>query len=228
MNVPRHLLAFGLGAALVALVAWGLYAARDRELGAQHEVLRQRVETAEQSLGRSTVYRDYLAEGKRALSGQAKFVAANVARPYTIARGVETRILGVPSKGAIVVNYTVEYAFGYDLAPTAFDLVDSPAGIEIRIGRPQLVARPAVGKLGYTVLASGLWSDEKLAALRLYEEASTFAQSEGVRLQDDPAIVAMCERQLVAFLRDFLARQPRVTQVPAITVTYRTARRGTG
>jgi hypothetical protein len=228
MIVQRNVLAFAAGAALVGLVAWAAFHAYDGRARAEREVLRERVETAEQSLGRSTVYRDYIAEGKRALSGQAKFVAATVARPYTIARGVETRILGVPSKGAIVVSYTVEYAFGYDLGPAAFDIVDTPAGIEIRVARPQLVAQPAVGKLGYTVLASGLWSDEKLAALRLYEEASTFAQAEGVRLQDDPAIVAMCERQLVAFLRDFLARQPRVTQVPAITVTYRAARHGTG
>jgi hypothetical protein len=226
--MQRPVTAFVLGAALVALVALGVFHEYDVRARAEREVLHERVETAEQTLARSTVYRDYIAEGKRALSGEAKFLAANVTRPYTIARGVETRILGVPSKGAIVVNYSVDYAFGYDLAPGAFDIVDGPGGIEIRLGRPKLLARPAVGRPSNTVLASGLWSDEKLAALRLYEEASSFAQAEGVRLQDDPAIVAMCERQLVAFLRDFLARQPGVERVPAITVTYRGPRRGSG
>jgi len=37
----------------------------------------------------------------------------------------------------------------------------------------------------------------------------------------DKGIVALCEKSLVAFLRDFLSRQPGVKHVPAITVHYR-------
>ena len=40
-------------------------------------------------------------------------------------------------------------------------------------------------------------------------------------MAQDEAIVALCEKSLVAFVRDFLGKQPRVKHVPAITVRYR-------
>jgi len=40
-------------------------------------------------------------------------------------------------------------------------------------------------------------------------------------MQSDAEIVAMCERTLTAFLHDFLAKQPGVERVPAITVSYK-------
>ena len=40
-------------------------------------------------------------------------------------------------------------------------------------------------------------------------------------MAQDEAIVALCEKSLVAFLRDFQSKQPGVKHVPAITVRYR-------
>jgi hypothetical protein len=219
--VRRGVLAFCLGCGLAIIVAYGVTRYRDAANAVAVAELQNRVERTEATFLASTRYRDYLAAGKRELQGQAKLVTASVSRPYTIARGVETRVLGVPSKGAIVVTYTVDFAYGYDFASEAYEIVDTPAGIEIRIDPPKLVAKPAVGKLHYEVLASGWWSDEKLAALKVYEEAAALAQREGVRMQDDPEIRTLCESRLIAFLRDFLGRQPGVSKVPAIIVTYR-------
>ena len=75
--------------------------------------------------------------------------------------------------------------------------------------------------LHHQVLASGWFTDERAAALKLYEESSNVARAEGARLQGDAEIVALCERTLTAFLHDFLAKQPGVERVPAITVSYR-------
>jgi hypothetical protein len=222
----RGVIAFCLGCAVAAVVAYGVARYRDAAGAVAATELQNRAERVEATLLGSTRYRDYIAGGKRALQAQAKLVTASVSRPYTIARGVETRVLGVPSKGAIVVTYTVDFAFGYDLAGDAYDIVDTPGGIEIRVGPPRPVAPPAVGKLHYEVLASGWWSDEKLAALKVYEEAAAMAQREAARLQDDPEVRALCERQLVAFVHDFLAKQPGVARVPAIVVTNRAARSG--
>ena len=58
-------------------------------------------------------------------------------------------------------------------------------------------------------------------ATPLYEEASERARRQGVAMARDEAIVALCEKSLVGFLRDFLSKQPGVRHVPAITVTYR-------
>ena len=43
-------------------------------------------------------------------------------------------------------------------------------------------------------------------------------------MAQDEVIVALCEKSLVASLRDFLGKQPGVKHVPAITVAYRDAR----
>jgi hypothetical protein len=44
-----------------------------------------------------------------------------------------------------------------------------------------------------------------------------FERVAGVECEE---IVALCEKRLTAFLRDFLAKQPGVKHVPAITVSY--------
>jgi len=61
-------------------------------------------------------------------------------RRYTVNRGVERSLLGLKSQGALVVTYAAEFSFGYDLAPGSYDVVDAPAGIEIRVASPTVVA----------------------------------------------------------------------------------------
>jgi hypothetical protein len=78
-------------------------------------------------------YKDYLS---------AKFVGATVLRRYTVNRGVESSLLGLKSRGALVVTYAAEFSFGYDLAPRSYDVVDTPAGIEIRVASPTVGRRP--------------------------------------------------------------------------------------
>ena len=63
--------------------------------------------------------------------------------------------------------------------------------------------------------------DEKAGALKLYAEAAKSAQARGERLASEPAILALCEKQLTTFLRNFLLKQPNVKTVPHIAVVYR-------
>src|SRR6476619_8276668 len=88
---------------------------------------------------------------------------------------------------------------------------------------PTVVATPAVRDLHHQVLASGWCTDERAAALKLYEDSSNVARAEGARMQSDAEIVALCERTLTAFLHDFLAKQPGVERVPALTASYKHA-----
>ena len=78
-----------------------------------------------------------------------------------------------------------------------------------------------MSKLRHEVLSGGVLTDEDAAVRELYEEASERARKQGVAMARDDAVVALCEKSLVAFLRDFLAKQPGVKHVPAITVRYR-------
>ena len=40
-------------------------------------------------------------------------------------------------------------------------------------------------------------------------------------MASDPAVLALCEKQLTGFLRNFLQQQPGVKVVPQITLSYR-------
>src|SRR4051812_48915916 len=148
-------------------------------------------------------YKDYLSASKSVLGERTKFVGTTVVRRYTVNRGVERSVLGVKSRGALVVTYAAEFSFGYDLAPGSYDVVDTPAGVEIRVASPTVVAAPAVRDLHHQVLASGWFTDERAAVLNLYEDSSNVARAEGARMQSDAEIVALCERTLTAFLHDF-------------------------
>ncbi len=216
----RALLAFLSGCAVAAALAAWLLHDRMADMAEKIAELQQIVTTTDKSLVGYTKYKDYIAASKKSLSGQAKLLAANVTRYYRVDRHVERSLLGLKSSGEVVVTYAVDYSFGYELAPDSYDIADGPAGIEIRIAKPDLVAAPAVRDLHYEVRDKGWFTDEKVAALTLYEGASKAAQAEGAQMKSEPEIVALCEQRLAAFVRDFLARQPGVERVPAITISY--------
>ena len=88
---------------------------------------------------------------------------------------------------------SAEFSFGYDLAPGSYDVVDTPAGIEVRVAGPTVVAAPAVRDLHHQVLASGWFTDERADALKLYEDSSNVARAEGARMQSDAEIVALLQ-----------------------------------
>ena len=162
----------------------------------------------------------HLQEGKKQLTAQQKFLAATVRQPNAVTQVIDQSVLGFHSTGTVAIWYSVEYSFGYDLTADSYDL--TPTGRHpIIVGKPRLVATPAVTDLRYKVLSGGLLTDEKAGALKLYAEAAKSAQARGKRLASEPAILALCEKQLTTFLRNFLLKQPNVKTVPHIAVVYR-------
>lgn len=218
-NVKTALLAFALGCLIAGSSVYLALHPHTVDLAEKIAEL-QRIVTTNESLLGYTKYKDYIAGGKRAIGEQAKLLTASVTRTYTVNRHVERSLFKVKSNGAVVVTYAVDYSFGYDLGPDSYDVVDTPAGLEIRIDRPALVSIPAVHDLHYEVMEKGWLTDEKAAALGLYEGASSVAAAEGRKMASDAEIMALCEKKLIGLLRDFLAKQPGVEHVPAITVSY--------
>jgi hypothetical protein len=219
MNIAllRWLVAAGVVAAGVTYLAMRgeVMTARERA-----DALQNVVTEKEASLLGYTSYTRYLSEGKRRLTSESKLLAATVGRNNTVTQVIDTAVLGLHSTGTVAISYSVEYAYGYDLAAEHYDIRAVDSGIEIRIGRPRLVATPAVTNLEYRVLSGGLLTDEKAAALRMFAQASKLSQIRGRQLASEPAIVALCEKQLAQFLRDFLRKQPGVRIVPEIRIVY--------
>jgi hypothetical protein len=166
-----------------------------------------------------------LSASKEAMSGQIKLLTTTVTREESTTQTIERVILPrlsskLASTASIAIHYRAEYSFGYDLRPEAFDVRAAEKGIEVHINKPALVASPAVTELTHEIISQGLLTDEDAATLKLYEQAAAQAQKNGEIMSQDPAVIALCEKQLVAFLYDFLAKQSDVKVVPQIRVVY--------
>ena len=223
-SLRRALAAVLLLLALVAVAAWlaeRLLLAPRRAALQQVQELQSVLQSRSDHLLGYTAYTSYLTAGEKALAGQAKLLTATVLREEGQTQVLERRLVpGVVSTGTVAVWYRVEYAFGYDLAAPAFKVRASPGGIELQVHRPALVAAPAVTRLRYKVLSPGMFTDEKAATLAMYEQAAERARRQGEAMASDPAVLALCEKQLVGFLRNFLQQQPGVKVVPQISIVY--------
>ena len=223
-SLRRAIAAVLLVLALVAVAAWlaeRLLLAPRRAALQQVQELQSVLQSRSDHLLGYTAYTSYLTAGEKALAGQAKLLTATVLREEGQTQVLERRLVpGVVSTGTVAVWYRVEYAFGYDLAAPAFKVRASPGGIELQVHRPALVAAPAVTRLRYKVLSPGMFTDEKAATLAMYEQAAERARRQGEAMASDPAVLALCEKQLVGFLRNFLQQQPGVKVVPQISIVY--------
>lgn len=208
-------------AAIAAAVTFFIMNGQVRSANERANLLQETVTSTERSLLGQTTYVRYLQEGKKQLTAQQKFLAATVRQPYAVTQVIDQSVLGFHSTGTVAIWYSVEYSFGYELSADSYDVTSDREGIRITVGKPRLVATPAVSGLRYKVLSGGLLTDEKAAALKLYAEASKRAAERGKQLATEPAIMALCEKQLTTFLRAFLLKQPNVTTVPHIAVVYR-------
>ena len=209
-----------LAAAASAGLTWWVMGGRLQVAEQQAHTLQQAVtRTQEELLGYSR-YTSYLTLGKQALAEHTKLLTATVVRDEGVTEVIERFLLGFSSSGTVAVWYTAEYPFGYDLGPGQFDLRATADALEIRLKKPRMVASPAVRNLRYKVLSGGVLTDEKAAVIQLYAKAADESASKGRLLASDPAVIALCEKKLVEFLREFLRQQPGVRSVPHIRVVY--------
>jgi hypothetical protein len=189
-------------------------------LGKLFVVQEELSETKEDLLG-YTRFTYYMTESKAAISEQMKFLAAKVDREYVHVEHIQTSTLGIPSDATIILRYTVEYSFGFDLRPEHFAVTADKNGITITISRPELVASPAVNILSHEIPSTGIFIDEQAAVIALQRQLSSVAKRRAVAIKNDEAVIALCEKKLAEFLRGFLAKQPNVKAVPAIRFAYK-------
>ena len=183
--------------------------------------LQKVIEERDRTLLGYTEYRKFLTAGKKQLAGQTQLLTATVSGNEGFIKYLTTSWLGIKSNGAVKVSYKAEYNFGFDLRPGSYDVRAAGTGIEVIVGRPMLIGTPAVSNLKHAIVSGGLFTDEKLAIIELQQEAAVRVRQQGLDMAKQPAIAALCEKRLIEFLRDFLARQPGVQVVPQITVLYK-------
>jgi hypothetical protein len=190
--------------------------------------LLSRLHVVEQTLSQTksellgyTTFTQYLEVTKKAISGRTKFLAARVDREYVHVEHIRRTALGIKSDATIILKYAVEYSVGYDLSPESFSVAGDASGITVTLKRPELVASPAIGAVSHEVASKGLLIDEKEQVIALQQQLTIIAEKQGDAIKKEEAVIALCERKLGEFLRDFLSKQPNVRSVPTITFAYR-------
>ena len=189
--------------------------------------LMTRVKNAEQDLSQTkqdllgyTKYTDYIVTSKTALSEQMKFLAVKVDREYQIVEHIQEKKLLITSDATIVVRYAVEYSVGYDLQPDSFSISGSASDIVVTLKKPELVASPSVKIISNETASKGMLTDEKSATIALQQKLYDVAVRSGKAVKSEEPIIALCEKKLGEFLRDFISKQPGVKSVPAIKFKY--------
>ncbi len=218
--MPSYPAIFVLGCGIATGLTYSVMNGRLGDAYAMVSTLKQEVSRQESELLGYTQYTSYLTVGKQSLAEQMKLLAATVVREESVTQVIERSLLGLSSTGTVAIWYSVEYSFGFDLQADSYDVRPTASGIEVLVKKPVLVTTPAIANLRYRILSGGLFTDERDAVLRLYEEAAKNAKEQGEALASDATVVALCEKRLIAFLHDFLARQPGVKIVPQISMTY--------
>lgn len=192
----------------------------DKVLGLQVELA-----TAKKALVGYTKYPDYLGAAKQAAAEQMKALAVKVTRESIHLESPQEEPPGpksdakseTKSEATVIVKYAVDYTFGFEGKADSFELVGTPTGIELKIGKPKLMATSAVRPLSHGAASKAELTEEHMAVIRKLPSVS---QKQGTAIALDDATQALCEKKLLEFLHHFLAKQPGVKQVPSILVSY--------
>jgi hypothetical protein len=194
---------------------------RRSDLLSKLHVVEQTLSQTKSELLGYTTFTQYLEVTKKAMSGRTKFLAARVDREYVHVEHIRRSALGIKSDATIILKYAVEYSVGYDLSPESFGVAGDASGITVTLKRPELVSSPAIGAVSHEIASKGLLIDEKEHVIALQQQLTIIAEKQGDAIKKEEAVVALCERKLGEFLRDFLSKQPNVRSVPTITFAYR-------
>jgi len=215
--LPAILVAVLIGSA----ATYGIMQNQQRDLLGKLFVVQEELSETKENLLGYTRFTDYMTESKAAISEQMKFLAAKVDREYVHVQHIQTSTLGIHSDATIILRYNVEYSFGFDLRPDRFSISGDRSGITITLSKPELVASPAVNILSHEIPSTGVFIDEQAAVIALQQQLFAVAKRRAVTIKNDEAVIALCEKKLAEFLRDFLAKQPDVKVVPVIRFAYK-------
>lgn len=168
-----------------------------------------------------TQIEEYIKVGKQSLKEQTKFLAATITRAESFTREIKKERLGVKSTATVLVSYQAEYSFGYDFQNNAYDIQAGDKGLEIVLHqKPVLVTTPALKNKQHKILNTGWFVNEESEIIAIYEGMDNRLLAAGWQLAKDEAVIALCEKKLIAFWSDFLAKQPGVKVVPHIAIRY--------
>ncbi len=168
-----------------------------------------------------TKYADDLAATRTMLADNLRTVAARVAREFTHVEVIPQEALRLKTPVTVAVRYTVEGTFGMDLKLESCEVLQTDAGMEVRVKKPTLMGFPTAKFLSAEIAQQGVLPNEPVTLQEIQQKLPALAQRHGDAMASEDAVRALCEKKLVEAVRTFLAKQPGVKHLPSIAVVYK-------
>jgi hypothetical protein len=165
-------------------------------------------------------WRHYASVIREATAQKSSFLTMTVERDMIREQAIEVRVLGVPSRGRVRVNYHVQYPIGYVLGDK-LQLRGDGDKLVVVLDKPELIADVAVKLKGYQTIDSGFLVDEKEALLKLQQAIQPESQAQGPAILNRPGIIPTSEKALLSFLKPLVAKAASGQAPPDIRIEYR-------
>jgi hypothetical protein len=168
-----------------------------------------------------TKYAEHLEVCKKTVAEQLKPPIAKVTRDYVHVEKIAKDHFELKSDATVIVRYTVDFAFGMDLSAGALDVIDAANGVGLKMSRPSLLGDPVVKPQSHQIICETDVSDSPAMLAEVHGKFALLAKRYGAAISSEEALRAMCKLKVQEGLRDALARQNGVRQVPAIFADYK-------
>jgi hypothetical protein len=169
-----------------------------------------------------TKYAEYLPGAKGHLADNAKSLQAKVVREFTYTETFNREAKNLKPPVTIIQHYNVEANFAFDLKPGSFELVSTPAGVEVQLhGKPTLQGIANARPTHHEISNEGVLENEPVAVKQIQQKLIGIAQRHGETMATEDAICALCERKVAESLRTLLITQNGVRQVPFVSFFYK-------
>lgn len=221
---------FGYVVAFVAclLGAGGMYVALEFNLHGERQdalakLLKAQTDTAaaRKEVQGYAKFMDYLAAGKAEMSDKLKLHLLKISREHHHSEMISKEQFKTKMPILIAVYYSVEYSFNMDLNVDRMEVKGSPDGIEIVMAKPMLLGFPSIKIQSHELGIDEPMVDQKSVVNEVQVKLPAIVRKYGVAIASEEATLAICEKKLVAFLRDYLSAQSGVKQLPGIKVTFK-------
>jgi len=168
-----------------------------------------------------TRYADHLEAVVPLLAGYLKPPVAVIVREFTQVDAVAKEKYKLRADVTVVSKYKVTFGFALDMTPALVTLTPHSNGIAAKINRPTLAGEPKVELLAQQVLSAVPPTDDRALLAEASANFQTSLRTTAAKLCDDPSVRGLCKLKFMETLRDTLAQQPGVRQVPALFVEFR-------
>lgn len=166
-------------------------------------------------------YTDYLPAAKKHAIEHTRTLTTKITREYAYNETFQKEPMNLSAVVTVAVRQSAQYTFGIELKAEEFDVHMGADCIEVMAKKPTLIGSPTITTLSHDVSVPGVLKDEQAVLKDIKQKCLTLARHKAPQIASEEAVLALCEKKLVAVLREFLVQQPDVVQLPGISVMYR-------